>query len=266
MTKEFFKTPRLFMANENRKWQPLDTEDRYLEVIKKHNICYGPDDIDYVYNSAGFRCDEFDSWQSHHNRILFAGCSLTEGIGLPLKDTWAKIMHERICREFNINTPFWNIAVGGSGLDEMVRYLYHYFDLLRPQIIISNLPEIFRREFWDPESPQFDVSSNQERINTIKLVRDEKFIRYQTEKNFAIMNLLLEKYNSSLVFVTFDENCNISYIKDDLPRINQIDLFPIETEWDLARDGLHAGPNVNRYFANKFFELISDQIKEKLEC
>lgn len=266
MNKEFFKIPRLNMANKVLQWYPLDTEERYKKSRKKRSICYGPKDIEYKFNNKGFRCDDFDDWTKHPYRILFAGCSMTEGIGLPLEDTWAKIMHEKICHEFNIKMPFWNIAVGGSGLDEMSRFLYHYIETLRPQIIISNLPQLSRREFWDDRSPFFWPSTNEEKDNTVRLVWDDKYIRYQTEKNLAIMSLLLEKYDSCLYFVTNDYTCNVDYIKTDIPKIIQLDMFQIEIEWDLARDGIHAGPKVNKCFANKFFEILSQTIRERLKC
>jgi len=261
--REFLETPRVYTINKKRKWFPSDTRKQYLIAKEKYKILYGPNDIEYKFNNKGFRCDNFEDWTKHPYRILFAGCSMTEGIGLPLEDTWAKIMHKKICKHLKIKIPFWSIAAGGTGLDEMTRYLYHYFDLLRPQIIISNLPEINRREFWDPESLVFAPISNQERIDTLRLVRDEKFIRYQTEKNFAIINLLLEKYNSNFIFVTYNPNFDISYM--NLSRIKQYDMFRID-RWDYARDGMHAGPSTNKKFADNFFKIALPLIEEKIKC
>ena len=133
------------------KWYPSDTKEQFEKqknIIFYKNL-YGPDDIIYKLNNYNFRCDNFkdDSYNNPY-RILFMGCSFTFGIGLPLHDVWAKIMHERICTELNQDIPYWNLAWGGSGTDQMYRYLYHLGPKLRPQIIISLTSFLERRELF----------------------------------------------------------------------------------------------------------------------
>ncbi len=254
---EFFKKPRSLKVNLTKKWEPSDTEEQYLKAKKKFDICYGPNDIEYKYNNYGFRCDNFESYKKHPHRILFAGCSMTEGIGLPLDDTWAKLMHNKISEDLKIEFPFWSIAAGGTGLDQLTRYLYHYGDLLRPQIILSNLPDIERRELWDMEESYYDRKH--------KVLLEEKFVTYQTEKNLAMINLLLEKWNTSFMFVTYNPKFSISHM--NLSHMTQFEMFYIDrTEWDFARDGMHAGPNVNRLFYERFYNIVKPYIKKKLKC
>ena len=40
-------------------------------------------DIDYVWNSHGYRCIEFDELLNISDFIMCSGCSYTEGVGLP---------------------------------------------------------------------------------------------------------------------------------------------------------------------------------------
>lgn len=253
---EFLKIPRTFNIDVIKQWQPSDTEEQYLKAKKQFDICYGPNDIEYKYNNYGFRCDDFDSWKNHPYRILFAGCSMTEGIGIPLENTWAKIMHNMICQDLNISIPFWSIAAGGTGLDQMTRYFYHFGELLQPHIVISNLPDISRRELWDAEFSYYEEKTH-------SILFDGKFTDYQTEKNLVMMELLLEKWNSFFTFVTYNTDFDISYM--NLKRFKQFEMFTIHRhEWDFARDGMHSGPNVNRLFAERFYNLINSLVKEKI--
>ena len=101
-----------------------------------------------------------------------------------------------ICEELKVDIPFWSIAVGGTGLDQMVRYLYHFGDILRPQIIIGFLPPIYRRERWAEDKWLPDNPDKE----TVKVLGQEEFAIYQTEKNMVMLNLLLEKWNSHMLY------------------------------------------------------------------
>ena len=254
---EFLRPPSDPFANVTCKWKVADNEDVYNKV--KGTVPYGPDDITYVHNSDGYRCDEFDDWTKHPYRILFAGCSLTEGVGLPLEHTWAKILHGYICDITKTDIPFWSIARGATGLDQMVRYMAHYMDRLRPQIVISYLPNLERREryyndFFGPWSmDQYD------NLQT-KMLFDERFVTYSTEKNVVMMELILEKYKSIMLCSAVDHKFDLSYIY--LNNIKQcIKHVP---KVDSARDGLHAGPKTNQMFADMMFEHFQDIIKQRL--
>lgn len=267
--KEFFEVPRKNFINKTLKWSLTDNEENYHIARKKHNIVYGLDDIEYNYNNKGFRCDDFDSWGNHPFRVLFAGCSFTEATALPIEAGWAKTMHSLICNKFNITMPFWSIAAGGTGLDQMSRYLYHIGDTLRPQIVISSLPDTTRRERWNDDVwSVWSFDSAESKLTKDKsagIFIDDRFINYQIEKNFAFMDTLLDRWNSEFVFVynTDLHNLDISYM--DLKRFTQIKKFQSNSdEWDYGRDGIHAGPNVNRLFAERYFNLIEPKIKEKL--
>lgn len=266
---EFLGTPRKAFINRVVKWSLTDNEENYKKAIKKQNIIYGPDDIVYKYNNKGFRCDDFDSWQNHPYRVLFAGCSFTEGTALPLEHSWSKLMHKMICDKFNIEMPFWSIAVGGTGLDQMSRYLYHVGDLLKPQIVISSLPDTSRRERWNDDSWSVWEFDHLE----LKLVKDksagifidDRFINYQIEKNFALIDLLLDRWDSEFVFVYNTDLHNLDISNMNLKRFTQIKkVESLPEEWDHGRDGIHAGPNVNRLFAERYFSIIESKIKDKL--
>lgn len=251
--KQFLKEPFIYRAN--TKDIVLST-DIYNPKKGKH--------INYEFNNYGFRCNNFDNWKNHNHRIAYLGCSYTEGIGLELEDTWPKVFHNIVCEQHKIKMPFWNLSGAASSTDHLTRYLYHYIEMLRPQIVVCYLPNLERRERWVGDyfsaNTLVDVFGNQ-RLNKIFL--KEEYVEYQTEKNFAMIDLLLENINSYMVVHSASHNFNI-----DLKNIKIIDfnadIMYYDSRLDVARDGLHPGPKSNKVFAERMYEYIKDIIEERL--
>lgn len=260
LNKQFLQLMRPEKANKTFNWMPIDTEDNYYKVIKTTKVPYGPNDFDYKYNNYGFRCDDFDDWRKFPYRILFAGCSMTEGIGVPLEDVWPKILHKKICEHYEIEMPFWSVAVGGTGIDQLVRYIYNAKDLLRPHIIISYLPSKERRE------PAFEIPWGHWSLDypdgkNTRVFLDPGLIEYQTEKNLAMLDMILKEINCTFLFSSSMWDFNISdYI--DSPRFIQRPHIP--EQYDLGRDGLHAGPETNKIMAERVFNDFRPKIEELL--
>ncbi len=260
MEHQFLNVLRPELANKTLKWVTADNEENYKNVIKTTKVPYGPEDISYVYNNYGFRCDDFGNYNDFPIRILFAGCSMTEGVGLPLEDTWPKILHKKICEHYKIQIPFWTVAAGGTGIDQLVRYVYNLKDVLRPQLIISYLPESSRRELafelpwghWSLDTP--------EGKNT-KIFLDERLIAYFTEKNIAMLEMILNEIDCTFLFSSSMYDFDIkSYTQS--PRFIQRPHVP--EQYDIARDGIHAGPETNKIMAERAFEYFNPIIAEKL--
>lgn len=241
---EFITSPFQERANTSLQWTPSDTYEQFCKV--KDKVQYGPDDISYDFNDKGFRCDNFDLWEKYPYRMVFAGCSFTEGIGLPLEDTWAKVFHKMICEKLGTNIPYWNIAKGGSGLDSISRALYVDCDMLKPQVVISYLPFLERRERWHR-----DLWAPGSISPETKLFIDERYVVYQTEKNLAFINLLLEKWNA--IMLTMPVDYEFDFTKIPLSRIKFTEHYSTKAR-DLARDGMHSGPKANAEFAEELFK------------
>lgn len=257
--KEFLKLRRSELSNKTFYWADSDTEDQYLKIKDKMNIPYGPGDIEYKYNNYGFRCDDFDIWEKYPYRILFAGCSMTEGTGVPLHDTWAKQMHNMICARIG-QMPFWSVASAGSGIDHMIRYIYNIKDLVKPQIIISYVPDKVRRERWFEDrwsawSLDIDVEKN------TRIMLDEKFVEYQTEKNLAMLDMVLNELDAVFLYSSSMKDFSIS---DYINSSKYIQKHHIPEQYDFGRDGLHAGPKTNNIMAKHAFEFFWPVIEQRL--
>lgn len=258
---EFLKTPLLRYHNTEMTWISSDCEDQYEKV--KNKVPYSPNDVTYKFNNFGFRCDDFESWEKYPYRILFAGCSITEGIGVPLEDCWAKIFHKRLCENIGHNIPYWNIGKSATGFDQMLRYLYHFGDMLRPQIIISFLPDKSRREISNDMhwGTWWDVDPTLTKP-LLKTFSNETIINYQTEKNLSMINFMLDRWNTEFLYL------NVAINKENLNYSNfygfEICLHDFIIEGNYARDGIHPGKESNINISNLMFDNLWKKIETKL--
>ena len=131
--------------NTTQLWQTPDSLEQYKETTKFGKNLYKPGDFTYSFNEYGFRCDSFNL--NSDISIVFAGCSNTEGVGLPLEEVWAYKLLEKIRKHTNKTIPYWNIGFGGAGLDTIAANLYEFNKLHKIDYIFLYLPGTDRREY-----------------------------------------------------------------------------------------------------------------------
>lgn len=97
-------------------------------------------DVVYKLNSDGLRSDEFKkNPESPH--ILFAGCSVTCGIGVNIQDTWAYKLYS----DFENASGFFNVSLPGGSPTEIISNIFKYIDQYgKPDYIFILLPPIHR--------------------------------------------------------------------------------------------------------------------------
>jgi hypothetical protein len=135
-------TKRLY-SNQELEWFPSDTKELYesnlLNNAKREQLeTYGWIDnhFTYKFNSEGFRCGEFTTTES----IVFLGCSFTMGIGLPIANTFARVVADELGLEC------YNLGVGGSSNDTAFRLARHWVPHIRPKLVILMSPSHYRLE------------------------------------------------------------------------------------------------------------------------
>lgn len=260
---EFLLPPCNELFNATEDWKHTDSIEQWYKV--RDTVPYGIDSFRYHYNNYGFRCDDFESWEKHPFRIAFAGCSHTEGLGLPIEEIWPKLFLKKASEKLGVELPFWSIARAGTGTDHMVRSLYHYGDLLRPQVIISYMPTYHRRERWhdDMYIPGQGTEIGKDAKKGYHFMED-RFVVYQTEKNMAFIDMMLKKWDGLLLYVIPDWNTTSDI--ESLTQIKQLegDHFFEDFFMDYARDGQHAGPKANALFAEKMFNASWPIIEKRL--
>lgn len=96
-------------------------------------------DIEYKFNSEGFRDDEFDNRPCG----LAFGCSFTEGIGLHTDQTYPRQLSKIL------GTHVWNLGITGTSLDTVFRFSEYWIQQLRPKFVVSHLPSSYRYELFN---------------------------------------------------------------------------------------------------------------------
>ena len=171
-------------SNTALKWLPMDTEERYKKHLSQadtremlEQFGWIDCEITYSFNEYGFRCDTFD----HKCEILFNGCSMVEGIGLPLEQTWAKQVAD------HLNIPYHSIAISGSDWQYATQRTVAWVPKLKPKILMIKEPPACRLSWWTDENENisFDIEDPEimrDYIDLIATEKNQKWWRYSMKE------------------------------------------------------------------------------------
>lgn len=241
------------LSNIRTRWLSPDDKKNY---VSKDNI-FGTNDILYSFNSDGFRCDEL----SIPTDVVFLGCSITEGIGLNITDTWAHIIKTKLFPE----SPYINLAKGGLGIGMQAAILEWYWYTYKQNVkhLVAIFPPAHRRTFKleckeKRNTCHFAVSGYMdgypEQIKSaVPLLVDDQYIQYETFKEFSKIYLLSELMGAKLSYV-FWEDRNTENIKSFFPKAENMNInFDdcIFKPVDRARDMSHPGPVAQNTISEK---------------
>ena len=173
-------------------------------------------DIEYNYNSHGFRTDEFDCRPAG----LAFGCSYTEGVGLRYNETWPALLANKL------SMHLWNLGVGGASSGTIYRLLSYYLNDKKLDLTIKfvaiNIPPKSRFEYFDGIIDDFAVVSPGN-INDFVYFKNDNFLKHwflndinsdlDEEKSLLAIQFLCVTHNLPLVitYSTDDKYCkNVS--------------------------------------------------------
>lgn len=227
------------LSNTKQLWLSMDTKELYAKnnsIEKQRQLLekYGwiENSFDYVFNSHGFRSDEFieDS-----NSIVFLGCSFTVGIGLPYQDTFAKIIANKL------NFSCYNLGLGAGSYDSCFRFAYYWLEKLKPKIVCMYTPPAERTEvFYKETLHQFYPNK---KINAFHNDPEDYYKIWVDDT----VNVELNSQKNLLAIKHLCKNLNIKFISINSGQIKIIDY---------ARDLAHPGIETNREIADTFLNLI----------
>jgi hypothetical protein len=247
-------------ANTSVEWLDTDTLHRLIST-NSHNP-YSRYDIEYKFNSHGFRCDEFELLSELP--MVFLGCSFTEGIGLRQHETWSYLLLEKIRQKTNKNIPYWNLGLGGTGLDTQARNLYFLANILNKKIkfVFSLMPPIARREYkaegnkyrkWVPRQIK-NFTPLSTHVNT--LFADSDFSIHQTERSLMTIDSICRQNDTKMYCTSWENNLNnAKSLFDSFPLINFFER-KFNNIGDFARDGLHPGPLYHQKLADTYWQHV----------
>jgi len=244
-----------FRKNSVAQWAPTDSEKNYRPNQEGGTLNYSKDAFDYQYNSDGFRCSEFT--EKSDFPILYAGCSFTEGIGLPLDHCWphyfSEIVKEQPGNE-NFTMPLHSVAVGGTGVDFAADMITRFTPIVKPKLIVGYFCSMYRREFCMQDYHLQQWFPNIETLPPFKkelqkIFSDQQFALYQTFRSLQTISLSAQLHRSK-AFVFFDDD---TWLTEEFaalfPEVTirpvPIVLTPATRELDslplMARDNAHHG-------------------------
>jgi hypothetical protein len=224
------QNPYACFANQEIDWLPMDTEELYNENLKtKYYLLQKNNWIDqpftYKFNSHGFRSDEFVDQAS----ILFLGCSMTVGIGVPYDTTWAKIVAN------TLNLKCYNLGIGGSSNDAAFRFALTWLSKLKPSICV----------FCQTFSDRMEIYSGKNIISNIASILPEFYLgTWQSAEENKF--LLAEK--NKLAIQNICSTNNIKFVHANVKEFVAVDL---------ARDLCHPGIKSNLQFKDLILSRIN---------
>lgn len=227
-------------ANKTLDFLGLDSETEYQKNLNAmpDDWYYRTNHITYQLNANGHRSKNINEIDLD-NYILTAGCSFTQGVGLKLEKTYSYLVAEKL------NCDYYNIAVGGLGIDAILHNLSMWF------LTVSKKPKALVIQ-W-PTKSRFCIFDDN-RVNGYGIWNTEndimKFIAIGTELGYfefkcqSLLNLI----------ENLDKNIKVVHVSSYYEYKRKNDLhFNIV---DLARDDKHYGI--------KTHELLSTDIIQKL--
>jgi len=212
-------------------WQKNMQDPERKKVLEKYGW-NDPDAITYKFNSAGFRCHEFNQQPA----LITLGCSFTGGLALPLDQIWPTLVAEKL------GLQLCNLGVPGVGMDTCFRLLNFYINKLNSKVVC----------LLRPSQDRFELVKHDGRIvyvNPMSDLRVDEQIWYQHEQNLqqnfvkntmAIQYLCLVNRAKLVILDLYDDLFNT----------------PPRDAWPPARDLRHVGAVEHAECARRFISSV----------
>lgn len=231
--------------------------DSLSECIDKDYFKSYPYDVEYKFNSRGYRDEEWsDNLQDLKESIWCLGDSFTVGMGIPYDKMWTKVL-ERLTNKRTIN-----VSLDGASNEWIVRKFVRLIEEVNPNNIVIHWSYFDRRE-----SNDVSLSDEDRRIKLLTVNDYEKnehikqlpihfknllsCVKKVEDANYAgvvIHSIIHDEINSYdkkiQSFIHRSLNSFTSHYISDVGKV------------DYARDGLHYGVVTSENFAKKISKLM----------
>lgn len=251
---------------------PCDTRPLDHTPFNSRNT-YGGDqsgDIQYIYNSKGFRGDEYD--EASDFIVCGFGDSHLFGTGLDYSNCYFSILKDLYQENTNLKCNFLNFGVGGVALDYAVRQLFIYAPIIKPNLVLLSLPPILRMEYLidnkidnlniqliaNGTNPSYQLEETA--LAYYDLYNDELGI-YWALKNLLLVQEFLLRQNIDFIFVngfmdlSVVTETSVNYVWKQNLMLDKCVMYDFNQELvDLAADGTHGGPLTHKKIAEKIYK------------
>jgi hypothetical protein len=218
----------------------------------------------YKTNSLGYRCPEFRPLPDGGKNVVVLGCSHTFGEGLEENETWVS----QVAKNSNKILRWWNLGQPGASADLMTRILYGSEKVLFPKIIIACWPARSRRERLDLHAQNLTSDNillktendNTDQNNFLKnIFFIEKFAEKNKAKTFHCFAEEAYELDNNLQILKDHtiKNCWPEWDRHHLPDAKRNHI----TTANLARDGMHYGPEHHQVFSKLFLQKFNTKLR-----
>lgn len=223
------------------RWMPSDKEQRWTENLSNPSMRrrlegagWTRDSISYRYNNHGFRSDDDFHPSAPSPGVMYLGCSVTEGIGLNIEDTWAHRMHR------GLGGTFYNMGQYSTGIETQYRLLRAWGPVVKPsKVFVLGTIGPRREIITEPSKAKLlgpwtlDTSD----ATGMALVSDEEYVVAEQRTIDAMLHVIAG-IEAQLYVPTWD------LIMDAHGISNQ-------DEFDVARDVMHWGRRWHQHVGDR---------------
>jgi hypothetical protein len=222
-------------------------------LLKKNN--WINTEIKYLYNNYGFRTYDDFYTQNYNDVNMFFGCSLTDGVGLNIEDTWAYKINQKL------GGSFYNFGQSGGGIEVAYRLLKSWTSKVLPKnifIFIYSLHKA-RREFlhsenyndnnfgpWDLEDNNISILIK-EFANDMELQKQKREFYFDFLASQKEIEISYERSWDAIHYVVSKLDCNV-YVPKQYKILKAAAICRKNDYY--ARDCFHLG--------SQFHDMISD--------
>lgn len=217
--------------------------------------------VDFVYNAYGYRTHEFVNIDK--NYILISGCSLTEGHGLHLNQTWGYML------EKSANLSVFNLAKGSSNAEFVSQNLINWLSSGHyhiPKIIVVQWPNPFRAIHWQNERAIFVVNRSADSLFNLKVKHGQEHFYTVWINSIVNLNRICRQLRIPILNLCFEEPSSINLALNILQQY-QVELhldqkLPNQT-WhfdNAALDSAHHSEWCTQQWATRILTLMNNML------
>jgi hypothetical protein len=218
-------------------------------------VDYPKGQVEFVFNSDGYRCQEFSTLDS--NYILIAGASLTEGAGLHQHETWPVKLAQ------NLNCDFANLGKIGANAQFVSRNVINWLQQRsRPRAVVIQWPDAFRSIHWQDQVGVFATSSIPDSLFKAKLLASNNNFWQPWLDSVLAVDQLCKHMSLLCVHLCFEPPELLAPVADILHKHDvtfHMDQKQPGATWHVdrgARDGSHHSEWCNEQWAERLQALL----------
>jgi hypothetical protein len=209
------------------------TLERIPKIISRINKSVSNHDIDnsnsvvYDFNDFGYRANHNYTPLLDQDKIVCIGCSITEGVGLYVEETWPYMLSQELKK------PYIQLSIAGASHGYVMWQIKNVIENIQNKdIYVFNPP--FGRVFQITDS--WFINKNSWEYES----ENENHLQSNSENLYHLNDFLIK----SVV-----ENYNINFVNGGMSG-------DFDKKWNRARDGQHFDVEFQEYVVNEFLKNI----------